>query len=366
MRLALQLAARGYGKTSPNPMVGAVLVKRGKIIGTGWHHKAGEPHAEIEALRDVARKGGNAAGSTLYVTLEPCSTFGRTPPCTDAILAARIAEVCVAATDPNPAHLGGGIRLLKGKGVRVTSGILGEEATRLNEAFNHWIVHGTPFVTVKAAMMLDGKIATASGESKWISGTAARRWSMRLREGHDAVLVGVNTVLHDNPALTVRVGNSNTVRKCPLRIVLDSKARTPLSARIVSDEYRPHTLIVVTSKAPAARVRALTRLADVIEAPASEGQIDLEWLMRFLGERSITSVLVEGGGEVNASFLFRGLANRVTFVYAPRVLGGSNGIRAVAGRGATRREEILELSEVEHRRLGPDLLMTGVICRKPD
>jgi diaminohydroxyphosphoribosylaminopyrimidine deaminase/5-amino-6-(5-phosphoribosylamino)uracil reductase len=363
MRLALQLAKRGYGRTSPNPMVGAVLVKAGRIIGTGWHHKAGEPHAEIEALRDASRKGASTVGSTLYVTLEPCSTFGRTPPCTDAIVAARIAEVFVAGRDPNPAHQGRGIQLLKRKGVRVTTGVLEQDALRVNEAFNHWIVNGTPFITVKAAMTLDGKIATASGESKWITGPAARRWAMRLREGHDAILVGVNTVLKDNPQLTVRSSDSKNTTKCPLRVVLDSGARTPLTARIVSDEFRSRSLIVISRKAPKARVQALARRAELIEAPEEGGQIDLQWLLRFLGKGEITSLLVEGGGEVNASFLFGGLANRVAFFYAPKVLGGQAGIKSVAGNGATRSGEILDLTDVEHRRLGGDLLMTALVKR---
>src|SRR6266498_836864 len=204
MRLALHLARRGYGITSPNPMVGALLVKRGRVIGRGWHRCAGGPHAEIEALRDAARRGHDPCGATLYVTLEPCSTHGRTPPCTGAIISAGIARVVVAATDSNPAHAGRGFRILKRAGIEVVTGLLADEATRLNESFNHWIVHRTPFVTVKAAMTLDGKIATASGESKWITSEKARAYGMKLRVGADAILVGVNTVLADDPSLSVR------------------------------------------------------------------------------------------------------------------------------------------------------------------
>src|ERR1043166_3981109 len=204
MRVALNLARRGYGKTSPNPMVGALLVKSGRIIGQGWHHQAGKPHAEIEALRDAERRGHSVQGATLYVTLEPCSTHGRTPPCTDAIIAAGISKVFIGAKDPNPNHEGRGLKLLASHRIKVACGILGNEATSLNEPFNHWIVKQTPFVTVKAAMTLDGKIATVSGESKWITNTLSRRIGMKLRQGHDAVLVGVNTVLADNPQLTVR------------------------------------------------------------------------------------------------------------------------------------------------------------------
>ena len=194
LRQALRLARRAYGFTSPNPLVGAVLVKDGAVIGRGWHHRAGEPHAEIEALREATHQGHSPADATLYVTLEPCCTHGRTPPCTEAIIAAGVRRVVVAAADPNPEHAGRGFELLRRAGVEVASGTLAAEAGRLNEAFNHWIVHRTPFVTVKAAMTLDGKIATASGESKWITGEQSRAFAMKLRAEHDAILVGINTV----------------------------------------------------------------------------------------------------------------------------------------------------------------------------
>ena len=199
MRLALRLAQRGYGATSPNPMVGAVLVKGGKIIGRGWHRRAGQPHAEIEALRDAQKRGHNPRGATLYVTLEPCCTHGRTPPCTDAIITAGIKR-CLGATDPNPKHAGKGFKILRRAGIKLFTEFWAMNARRLNEAFNHWIVHRTPFVTVKAAMTLDGKIATASGESKWITGEKARAHGMKLRQGSDAILVGINTILADDPS----------------------------------------------------------------------------------------------------------------------------------------------------------------------
>ena len=229
MRLALRLARRAYGQTSPNPMVGAVLVKRGRIIGRGWHHRAGAAHAEIEALRNAQARGNDPTGATLYVTLEPCCTYGRTPPCTDTIILAGIRKVVVAAADPNPAHLGMGFRILQGAGIEVVQGVLAEEASRLNGAFNHWIVHRTPLVTVKAAMTLDGKIATKDGESKWITGEAARARGMKLRQGADAILVGINTILADDPSLTWRGIKKEKfkIRNVKRRIVLDSRARTP-------------------------------------------------------------------------------------------------------------------------------------------
>ncbi len=399
MRLALRLARRGYGMTSPNPMVGAVLVKGGKIIGRGWHRRAGLPHAEIEALRDAQKRGHNLSRATLYVTLEPCSTHGRTPPCTDAIIVAGIKRVVVGAVDPNPKHAGKGFKILKRAGIDVTrwgerprepehgSSVasphqkLADECVRLNEAFNHWIVHRMPFVTVKAAMTLDGKIATASGESKWITGEKARAYGMKLRQGSDAVLVGINTILADNPSLTFRPVHSpqSTVHNPRLRrIVLDSLARTPLKAKVVSDKYAALTTIVVCNRAPKPRVATLAKRVNVMVAPTikvgrvssragssaapSHPQINLPWLLRKLAAENVMSLLVEGGGEVNASFLLGGLAHRVAFFYAPKILGGRDSRKAVAGEGAKSLADALPLRDVEWKRLGPDLLLTARVA----
>ena len=370
MSLALRLARRGYGTTSPNPMVGAVLVKKGHILGRGWHRRAGEPHAEIQALHDAQRQGRPTKGATLFVTLEPCSTFGRTPPCTDAIVAAGISRVVCGAIDPNPNHSGRGLELLDRAGIVIARGALAKECAELNEAFNHWIVHRTPFVIVKAAMTLDGRIATASGESKWITGDLARACAMNLRQATDAILVGINTVLLDDPSLTIRInqaeggrrksevrsqksaraltstetGDSALGEKRPRRIVLDALGRTPLWARVVSDESARLTTVVVSELADKGRVAALRRRANVMVAPlvperkslgwesANQGghprhvghakggalRIDLKWLLKKLGAEDVTSLLVEGGGEVNASFLLGGFGGRVAFFYAQR------------------------------------------------
>jgi diaminohydroxyphosphoribosylaminopyrimidine deaminase/5-amino-6-(5-phosphoribosylamino)uracil reductase len=358
MRLALRLARRSYGTTAPNPMVGAVLVKGGRIIGHGWHHRAGEPHGEIEAITDAARRGNSIKGATLYVTLEPCSTHGRTPPCTETILKAGIKHVIVGATDPNPNHRGKAFEILRRGGVNVTAGIMGEECERLNEAFNHWIVHGTPFVTVKAAMTLDGKIATASGESKWITGEKARAYGMKLRQGAGAIVVGINTILADDPSLTVRHLKSGGGHKLR-RIILDSEARTPLKAKVVSDDDADLTMIVVSRSASQKRVLALSKRANVVVAPGSGPKLNLRWLLRRLGSENVTSLLVEGGGEVNASFLLEGLANRVAFFYAPRILGGRDSVRAVAGKGIMGVNDAIRLTNPEYRKLGPDLLLTA-------
>ncbi len=363
MRLALRLARRAYGATSPNPMVGAVLVKGSRIIGRGWHHRAGEAHAEIEALREAQARGHNAKGATLYVTLEPCCTHGRTPPCTEAIKAAGIKRVVVGTIDPNPQHSGKAFGILRRAGIAVVSGVLAEECARLNEAFNHWIIQRTPLVTVKAGMTLDGKIATASGESRWITGEKARAYGMNLRQGSDAILVGINTVLADDPSLTVRAAISDqrsVISGHKLRrIVLDARGRTPLAAKVVSDDCAALTTIVVGRLAPKRRVAALAKRVRVLVAPCSEGKIDLRWLLRKLGSESATSLLVEGGGEVNASFLLQGLAHRVAFFYAPMILGGRDSRPGVAGRGARTMAESLRLIDLEWRRLGPDWLLSA-------
>ena len=380
MQLALRLARKGFGATSPNPMVGAVLVKRGKIIGRGWHHRAGLPHAEIEALRDAQKRGENPKGATLYVTLEPCSTHGRTPPCSEAIIAAGIKQVVVGTIDPNPRHAGAGLKILRRAGIGVVrcNELLEGECNVLNEAFNHWIVHRTPLVIVKASMTLDGKIATASGEAKWITSSESREFAMTLRRGADAILAGINTILADDPMLTVRGGNiqhptSNIQHPKRLRrIVLDSMARTPLSAKVVSDEFAELTTIVVSRDAPKKRVAALKKRVNVMIAPGTRKrrasrdggrpcQIDLRWLLKKLGAENVTGLLIEGGGEVNASFLEGGLAQRVAFFYAPKVLGGRDSRKGVAGEGARGWSEILQLQDIEWRKTGPDLFMTARI-----
>lgn len=371
MRLALRLARRGHGRTSPNPMVGAVIVRAGKVMGTGWHRRAGLPHAEVEALEAVRRAGEDPRDATLYVTLEPCSTQGRTPPCTAAIVESGIRRVVAAATDPNPSHAGRGFELLRQAGVQVETGVLAGEADRLNEAFNHWVVERRPFVTVKVAMTLDGRIATRTGESKWITGPAARQVAMRWRAGADAVLVGVGTVLADDPALTVRRGGEPvSAKRQPLRIVLDSRARTPVTSRLLTDGMAGRTLIVVTDRAPRDRVRALTGRVEVLTAPVegtgadpARSRIDLEWLLDHLGGRPVVNLLVEGGGTVHGALLDRGLVQRFLGFYAPLMVSGERAPRALGGEGAGGWEGIRQLAQVESRRVEPDWLLTGRVVR---
>ena len=368
MRLALRLARRGFGTTSPNPLVGAVLVKGGKIIGRGWHRRAGLPHAEIEALLDAQKNNFKPRGATLYVTLEPCCSHGRTPPCTDAIISVGIKRVVIGATDPNPKHAGKGFKILQRAGITVVHGILADECAKLNEAFNHWIVQRTPFVTVKAAMTLDGKIATANGESKWITGEKARAHGMKLRQGSDAMLVGINTILADDSSLTARSRKSEvrSQNKNLRRIILDSQARTPLDAKVVSDGFAVLTTIIVSKDAPKKRVAALSKRVNIIIAPSANSKLkiknsklNLRWLLKKLGAENVTSLLVEGGGEVNASFLLGRLAQRVAFYYAPKILGGHDSRKGVAGDGAKSLSEVIQLHQVEWRKLGEDLLLTA-------
>jgi diaminohydroxyphosphoribosylaminopyrimidine deaminase/5-amino-6-(5-phosphoribosylamino)uracil reductase len=354
-------------------MVGAVLVNGGQIIGTGWHQRAGKSHAEVEAITDATRRKKTTQGATLYVSLEPCCTHGRTPPCTEAIITAGIKRVIVGATDSNPRHRGRAFGILKRAGIGLLHGVLKTECEELNEAFNHWIVHRTPLVTVKAAMTMDGKIASASGESKWVTSIQARAYGMRLRQGADAILVGINTVLADDPSLTVRNLRSKGKREAsyeqPRRIILDSMARTPLNAKVINDEHRRRTIIVVSKRAPRSRVKALANRVEVIVAPlmenrntSSPGCLNLPFLLKSLGTADITSLLVEGGGEVNASFLLRGLAHRIAFFYAPKVLGGRSSIPATGGAGLRSIKEAPRLTDIRWRKIGSDLLLTARIA----
>ncbi|MEE2948234.1 MAG: bifunctional diaminohydroxyphosphoribosylaminopyrimidine deaminase/5-amino-6-(5-phosphoribosylamino)uracil reductase RibD [Verrucomicrobiota bacterium] len=360
MREALRLAKRARGETSPNPLVGAVLTWRGTIIGRGWHRRAGLPHAEVEAIADARRRGSPTKGAALYVTLEPCSTPSRTPPCTGAIAEAGIARVVVGATDPNPAHAGRAYRWLKRKGIVVEHGLLADEAAEINLAFNHWMTTGLPFVTVKAAMTLDGKIATAAGDSKWITGPDARREGMKLRHESDAILVGVNTILADDPSLTLRdIRRPKAEWRGPAlrRIVLDPKARTPLGSRVLGE----YTTFVVSRDAPAARLAKIKQECEVITCPLAKRGFRLKPLLRKLGGEGCTHLLVEGGGETNAAFIEAGLANRLVFFYAPKILGGRDARTAVSGAGLPFARG-LRLEKIHWRNLGPDLMLTARIA----
>lgn len=356
MRLALRLAARGRGYTSPNPMVGAVVVKGGRVVGQGWHRQVGGPHAEVLALEAA---GAAAKGATVYVSLEPCCHHGRTPPCTDALLRAGVARVVAACLDPDPRVSGRGVATLRAAGVAVDVGLLAEEARQLNEGYFKRVGTGLPFVSVKSAMSLDGKIATCRGESRWITGEKARAFAHRLRAEHDAVLTGVGTVLADDPELTVRLVRGRT----PLRVVADSQARTPPTARLLRADVRP-PIIAVSLRAPAARVRELERAgATIWRLPTRRGRVDLEALLRTLAREGANYVLVESGGTLAAAAIEHGLVDRVYYFVAPLLIGGAMAPTPFEGRGAARLAKAWRLGELRVRRLGGDVLLTADLAK---
>lgn len=350
MAEALRIAKNAEGRTSPNPMVGAVIVKDGRIIAEGWHRKAGTPHAEIHALNMA---GELAKDSTMYVTLEPCSHFGRTPPCANRIVDAGIKKVVVAMKDPNPLVAGRGIEILKAAGIEVEVGVLEDDARRLNEVFLKYITKKIPFVTAKFACSLDGKISTVAGESQWISCEESRNFVHHLRDISDGIMVGVGTVLADNPSLTTRIDNG----KNPVRIVVDSTARTPLDSKILTDG-NAKTIIAVTENAPTKKISALQNLgAEIIVAGTS--QVDLKILMAELASREITSVLLEGGGTLNFSMFRASLVDKVFAFIAPKIIGGKNALSPVAGGGVEKLCDAVELENLHAEKIGSDILICG-------
>lgn len=335
---AIALARRGLGRTSPNPAVGAVLVRDGQVVGEGYHQRAGGPHAEVVALR---RAGEAARGATLYVTLEPCAHWGRTPPCADALIQAGVRRVVACTIDPNPRVNGQGFARLAAAGVAVAlaGGTYRQRVRQLNAAYEKYITTGLPYVTLKVAVSLDGKIATATRDARWISSEASRAMAHRLRARHDAVMVGIGTVLADDPLLTARPAGRSSFRRQPLRVVVDSHARTPVDSRLVrSASPDAPVLVAVTDRAPAPRVEALRAAgAEVVVLPAApDGRVDLTALLRHLGGREVTSVLVEGGGELVASLVEAQLADAMVVFLAPKILGGKEAPSPVGGAGVAR------------------------------
>ena len=357
LKLALRLAAKGAGWVSPNPMVGAVVVKEGQVVGRGYHRRAGLPHAEVEALRSA---GEAARGADLYVTLEPCNHQGRTPPCTQAILASGVRRVVIAARDPNPQVTGGGAEFLAARGVDVHEGLLAAEARRLNEAWFHYVNTGRPWVVAKAACSLDGKIATVGGESQWLTGEAARALGRRLRHRVDAIIVGIGTVLADDPQLTTRLPRGQG--KDPIRVVLDSRLRLPLTARLLHLDSEAPTWVATTSQAPPETIRALeARGAQVLMLPGDAGRVSLPALLEELGTRQVQSLLVEGGAETLGAFFDQKLVHQFNFFYAPKILGGQLATGMVGGHGIIHLGEAHIARDLRVRRVGGDLLVSGYL-----
>ncbi|KKK37853.1 5-amino-6-(5-phosphoribosylamino)uracil reductase [Mesobacillus campisalis] len=352
MKLAIELARSAEGQTSPNPLVGAVVVKDNEIIGMGAHLRAGEPHAEVHAIRMAGEK---AKGATIYVTLEPCSHHGKTPPCADLIIASGIERVVVASTDTNPLVAGRGIGRLKDAGIEVETGVLEEEARRMNSIFFHFIESGLPFVTLKSASSLDGKTATVTGESKWITGEEARRDVHVLRHQHDAILAGVNTVIMDNPSLTTRLPGGG---KNPVRIILDSTLRIPLDSHVVMDGEAP-TWVMTTRRADPQKMADL-EAAGVQVVQLDSEVLDIPEMLQILGKKRITSILVEGGAEVHGSFLSAGTFQQVITYIAPKLIGGKLAPSVFGGEGLKQISDAVSLEIEEVTMVGKDIRIVAV------
>jgi diaminohydroxyphosphoribosylaminopyrimidine deaminase / 5-amino-6-(5-phosphoribosylamino)uracil reductase len=356
MKEAIRLAAKGLGRTSPNPAVGAVVVRHGKIIASGHHKKAGLNHAEVEALSLIEGKG--TASDVLYVTLEPCNHYGKTPPCTESIIKSGIRNVVIGMSDPNPGVAGGGAEFLRKKGIQVKSGILEAECRILNEGWLKFISTGRPFVIAKSALTLDGWSATSTGHSKWITNERSRNFVHRLRDRVDGVMVGVGTIIADDPSLTARLKNRKG--KDPVRIIVDTHLRMPHNAKVLNPDSDSRTIVVVGDKTPQTRLRAFERDGvSVMTSPTKDGKIDFSKLMDALGKMSIVSLLVEGGSEIMGSLLHERLIDKFYFFKAPRILGGDDGIPMARGKGPERMDGAIGLRGVEVRRFGDDTLISG-------
>lgn len=354
MRRAMELALKAKGKTSPNPMVGAIVVKNAKIIGEGFHKQAGLAHAEIVALDEAGKK---AKGATLYVTLEPCAHFGRTPPCVDRIIKSGIKEVIVGMVDPNPINNGKGINVLRQNRIKVETGFLAEELRKINESFIKYISKRMPFVTVKVAQSLDGKIATRTGDSKWITSDKSRAYAHKIRTQFDAVMVGVNTVLKDNPRLDAWFS-----RRHPVKIIVDSQLSIPQNANLFSGKSQ--VIIVTLPVRPGQETenrKLLAAKAKILEVREKDGQINLKDMMKKLAQLEITNILVEGGGMLIGSLFDDGLVDKILFFISPKIIGGKESTSSVMGKGVERVEKALRLKETKLRRFGEDVLVEAYV-----
>ena len=353
MRLAMQLAGNAIGRTSPNPLVGAVIVKDNRVVGCGWHRKAGTPHAEVHALNQA---GELAQGADVYVTLEPCAHYGKTPPCAKALVEAKVKNVYGGLLDVNPKVAGKGFKILEDAGIHVEYGFLQDELRKQNEVFFKWIEHKKPFVVLKAAMTLDGKIATATGQSKWITNETSRAYGYKLRDIYDGIMVGINTVIEDNPMLTARVDGG----KNPIRIVVDSSLRIDINANVVKDKSAK-TIVATIDKADKDKILKLqAQDVDVIVVDKDENdKVDIEKLLDILGQQNICSILVEGGATLSGSFVARKLVDKVYFFIAPKIVGGKEAKTPVAGTGILNLQEALALKDIQIEKLEEDILIIG-------
>lgn len=360
MKQALDLAGKGMGFVNPNPLVGAVIVKDGQIIGRGWHEYFSGPHAEVNAIKDAK---GNTENATLYVSLEPCSHYGKTPPCSLEIIRNKFTRVVVGCEDPNPLVAGRGIEMIRNAGIEVQSGILEKEGKELNEVFFKFISTQTPFVVMKTAMSLDGKITTKTGDSKWVSGEESRKRVHELRNQYSGIMVGINTVIKDDPLLNVRDITGNT--KNPIRIVVDSKARISLEAKIINSLEIAPTIIAVTDQAPDEKLSQLKEKgAWVIVCPEQNIRVNLKFLMQELAKRNIDSILLEGGGTLNFEAMQQGVVDKVIVFIAPKIIGGTEAITPVEGRGISLLANAVELENLKTIQSGQDIMVEGYLIRK--
>ncbi|MDD2689384.1 MAG: bifunctional diaminohydroxyphosphoribosylaminopyrimidine deaminase/5-amino-6-(5-phosphoribosylamino)uracil reductase RibD [Candidatus Omnitrophica bacterium] len=354
MKLAMKLALKARGRTSPNPMVGALVVRNSKVVGQGYHAKAGLAHAEVIALDAAGKK---SKGATLYVTLEPCVHFGKTPPCVDRIIKSGIREVIVGMIDPNPMNNGRGISILRQHRIRVKAGYLEDELKKMNEVFIKYISKKMPFVTVKVAQSLDGKIATKTGDSKWITSDKSRAFAHRLRQDYDAIIVGVNTVLRDNPRL-----NAWFSKRHPAKVIVDSQLSIHENANIFSG--KGEAIIVTLSSSPGQETenrQTLGKKAKILEVKGKTGQINLKSMMKKLAQLEIANILVEGGGTLIGSLFDEGLVDKVLFFVSPKIIGGKEAISSVMGQGIDRIERSFKLKDVRLKKMGGDFLFEGYV-----
>ena len=360
MQKALDLAEKGRGWTAPNPLVGAVLVKEGRIIGEGFHEYYGGPHAEVNAVSSASEE---VEGSTLYVNLEPCSHTGKTSPCADFLIEKKVKKVVVGMLDPNPLVAGRGIDKLRKAGIEVVTGVLEKESQKSNEIFSAYILSQRPFVVMKTAMSLDGKIATATGQSRWISGEASRKQVHRLRHELSGIMVGIGTVLADDPMLTARLSESRQ----PVRIIVDSRLRIPLDAKVLEDQEVARTLIAATEAADQEKKDELAEMGiEVLTTDSLDGHVDLRDLMKFLGQKGIDSILLEGGAELNFSALQAGIVSKVQAYLAPIIIGGKEAKSPVEGPGIEQLNEAFQVKEITFQRVREDLLIEGYIHQEVD
>ena len=360
MGRALKLAEKGIGYTNPNPLVGAVIVKDGRVIAEGYHKLYGSNHAEINAFENATE---DVRGATMYVTLEPCSHYGKTPPCAKAIVEKGIKKVVIGLRDPNPLVAGGGIKILQENGIEVVCGVLEEEGKKLNEIFLKYITTKTPFCIMKTAMTLDGKIATRTGDSKWVTGELSREYVHKLRHRVSGIMVGIGTIIADDPMLTTRLDNVEA--QDPIRIIIDTTAKIPLDAKVLNVNSKAITIIATTKKADPEKIKKIEEKgAEIIITPLKENGVDLNYLMKILGEKKIDSILLEGGSKINYSAIKEGIVDKVIAFIAPKIVGGDTAKTPVGGEGIEFMKDAVSLNNIEIHQFEKDIMIEGYILKE--